>query len=185
MHEPRTLKLAPNDWIPNNASLPVVIYRNAIPYDLLDLDEAFETLFLRNGWVPDWRGTLHDQHHFHSAAHEVLGVSRGSAIVMLGGPGGPKVALDETDALFLPAGTGHRQVRGSMDFQIVAAYPHGQRWNVRGAKIEAEEAAAMKALPIPAADPVLGEHGPLSLARAQLIAPMRGDSADLTGRGSH
>jgi uncharacterized protein YjlB len=163
MYEPRTLRLAPNDWVPNNPNLPVVIYRNAIHYDLLDLAGAFEVLFARNGWVPDWRGTLHDRHHFHSSAHEVLGVSRGSAIVMLGGLGGPKVALDESDALFLPAGTGHCQLRGSMDFQIVAAYPEGQRWNTHSAAIEAEDASIIAALPHPTSDPILGTRGPLAV----------------------
>ena len=44
---------APNGWVPNNPSLSVVIYRNAVHYDLLDLAGTFEALFARNGLEPD------------------------------------------------------------------------------------------------------------------------------------
>jgi uncharacterized protein YjlB len=158
------LRLSPNGWVPNNPGLPVVIYRNAIHHDLLDLAGEFETLFAANGWIPDWRGTVHDQHHFHSSAHEVLGVNRGSAILMLGGPGGPKISLDETDALFLPAGTGHCRLRGSGDFQVVAAYPPNQSWNLCSGDTAIDRTAEMLALEIPDTDPVLGLPSPVCAA---------------------
>jgi len=165
MHEasaPRLIRLAPNDWVPNNPNLPVVIYRNAVHHDLLDLAGEFEALFSRNGWVPDWRGTVHDHHHFHASAHEILGVTRGSAIMMLGGPGGSKMALDEADALFLPAGTGHCRLSGSNDFQVVAAYPPDQHWDVRREAIDRTGLREMLNLPLPKSDPILGARGPLA-----------------------
>lgn len=71
--------------IPNSPDLPVLIYRNA-----LDHPQDTEELFNRNQWLNSWTNGIYDYHHYHSNAHEVLGVMEGEATVQLGGELGKK-----------------------------------------------------------------------------------------------
>ncbi|WP_429301120.1 cupin [Paraburkholderia sp. GAS199] len=153
--------LTPHDWVPNNSRLPVVIYRHALVPDSGDLAAAFEILFDNNGWPPQWRDGIFDYHHFHSTAHEVLGIAAGAAEVIVGGPGGRVVSLSAGDALLLPAGTGHCLQSFERHFKVVGGYPAGQQWDIRRDALTPDELAAMQALPFPATDPVDGAHGPV------------------------
>jgi uncharacterized protein YjlB len=153
--------LEPHDWVPNNRKLPVVIYRRALAPESGDLAEAFEMLFERNDWPPQWRDGIFDYHHFHATAHEVLGVCGGSAQVIVGGPGGRVVTISAGDALLLPAGTGHCLQSFERHFQVVAGYPQGQQWDIRREALSPEELRTMEALPFPPLDPLDGKHGPL------------------------
>lgn len=151
--------LSENGWIPNNPRLPVVVYRGALDSDGDDLAGRFEALFDEHGWPPDWRDGVFDYHHYHSTAHEALGVFAGEATLELGGPGGRRVSVTAGDALMLPTGTGHRAVSASEGFRIVGAYPEGQKWDIcRDAPDDAGR-ARMGALPDPKRDPVTGEAG--------------------------
>ena len=154
-------KLAPRDWVPNNRHLAVAIYRAAVPSTAGDLTTEFEALFEHNLWPPQWRNGIFDYHHFHSRAHEVLGIASGSAEVIIGGPGGRVVTLRAGDALLLPAGTGHCLQALAGKLLVVGAYPPGQQWDIRRGALTPEEQAAMQALPFPPSDPVLGERGPV------------------------
>ena len=71
------LRLTPHAWVPNNRRLPVLIYRRVLSPSRKDLGPAFEALFALNEWPPQWRDSIFDYHHFHSTAHEVLGVISG------------------------------------------------------------------------------------------------------------
>jgi uncharacterized protein YjlB len=153
--------LPPHDWVPNNRKLAVAIYRRALQPDSGDLAAAFELLFEQNGWPPQWRDGIFDYHHFHASAHEVLGVTGGSAQVIVGGPGGRVVTISAGDALLLPAGTGHCLQSFARHFQVVAGYPEGQQWDIRREALTPDELAAMEALPFPDTDPIDGDHGPV------------------------
>ncbi len=115
--------IEPNGWVPNNSRLPVLLWHGAI--DPRDHDDAarFEALFAQNGGPAQWRDSVFDYHHFHSTAHEVLGITSGDAEFILGGPKGRVIAIRAGDALVLPAGTGHCLLTSGGRFQVVGAYP--------------------------------------------------------------
>jgi uncharacterized protein YjlB len=160
MTQPETHSLEANGGFPNSC-LPVLVY-----HDVEDASSvgACEELFARNGWHGAWVDGIFSFHHFHSTAHEVLGVVAGTASVILGGPGGRRFEVRRGDVLVLPAGTGHFNAGSSADFVVVGAYPGGMRWDLRrGDPAELDEALAnLEAVPLPAADPVSGRDGPLA-----------------------
>lgn len=154
--------LAANDWVPNNARLPVLLWRGAIDPEGRDCGSRFEALFAQNGWPPQWRDGVFDYHHFHSTAHEALGVASGEAELIIGGPRGRVISVRAGDALILPAGTGHCLLTSGRRFQVIGAYPPDQQWDIRRSALDDEELRAMQALPFPDSDPVGGEDGPLT-----------------------
>ena len=144
-----------------NSPLPVLVYH--------DVDEAgdagsCERLFARHRWLGAWRDGIFSYHHFHSTAHEVLGIVSGSATVALGGPAGRRSEVRAGDVLVLPAGTGHCNAGSSADLLVVGAYPDGMAWDLRrGDPAEHDEALAnIRAVPLPGTDPVHGAGGPLT-----------------------
>jgi uncharacterized protein YjlB len=152
----------PDDGSIPNSELAVLIY-NGIDQVAGDAP-ACEALFERNQWWRFWRDGIYSFHHFHSTAHEALGVVAGRAEVVLGGPvNGERFELGAGDVAILPAGTGHCNVGSSGDFLVVGAYPVWQNWDLRrGDPAEHDEAVAnIKRVPLPEADPVCGRDGPL------------------------
>ncbi|HKH23293.1 MAG TPA: hypothetical protein VKA88_06695 [Solirubrobacterales bacterium] len=144
-----------------NSRLPVLIYRDVeAAWDA----DACEELFESNGWVPDWRDGIFSFHHFHSIAHEVLGIVGGTATVKLGGPSGRSFEIGAGDVLVLPAGTGHCNEGSSGDLLVIGAYPDGMPWDLRrGDPGEHDEVIAnIEAVPLPGADPVEGADGALT-----------------------
>src|SRR5579863_5721155 len=81
--------------VPNNR-LPLVLYRGALGTEG-DLAERCEAMFNANGWPDPWRNGIYGHHHYHSTAHEVLGIARGSARVRLGGEQGATIELNAGD----------------------------------------------------------------------------------------
>jgi uncharacterized protein YjlB len=144
-----------------NSPLPVVVYRDV--EGAVAADECTE-LFARNGWLGAWVNGIFSFHHFHSTAHEVLGIVAGSAAVILGGPRGRRFDVRPGDVLVLPAGTGHCNAGSSADLLVVGAYPEGMRWDLRrGDPAERDEVLAnIAAVPTPDTDPVRGSGGPLT-----------------------
>jgi uncharacterized protein YjlB len=140
--------------VPNSA-LPMIVYRGAVPADAA----AIERVFAANGWPPAWRNGVHPFHHFHSRAHEVLGVARGTVSVLFGGEKGQVLTVSAGDVVVIPAGVGHCNVEQSADLLIVGAYPDtGPSPDTRRARAGeyADVVEAVAKVPLPGADPVLG-----------------------------
>lgn len=147
-----------------NSRLPALIYPGAVALPGRDPAAAFEELFERNGWGgSSWRNGLYTTHHYHSTAHEVLGVFSGRVRVQLGGPGGAVVTLSPGDVAVIPAGVAHKNVAQSGDFRIVGAYPAGTSPDLNfgkpGERPDADRRIARLALPD--TDPVEGRRGTL------------------------
>lgn len=144
-----------------NSRFPVLVY-----HDVPDVHEASscEALFARHGWLGAWRDGIFSYHHFHSTAHEVLGVVSGSARVVLGGPSvGRQFEVQTGNVLVLPAGTGHFNAGSSGDFLVVGAYPGGMSWDIRRGDPEEHDDVLenIHSVPLPDTDPVGGQDGPL------------------------
>lgn len=151
--------------VPNN-SLPVIVYRGAITPDADNPAESFEKTFAANDWSNSWRDGIYPFHHYHSTAHEVLGIAKGRVKVRLGGEKGRDFELEAGDVVALPAGAGHKRLDASGELLVVGAYPGGGDWDL--IKADDSEAATHEAarkriakLPSPSRDPVRGGNGPL------------------------
>lgn len=158
---PELLRLTPDDKMPNNA-LPVLIYRQTA--DGSELEHLFRDTFAANSWGGLWTGAIFGYDHFHSNAHEVVGVASGEAVLGLGGASGKRVEVAEGDVVILPAGTGHRRVRGSGDFLVIGAFPVGQEIHDIYTDLAAcqDYLARVASVALPAADPLYGAAGALT-----------------------
>jgi uncharacterized protein YjlB len=153
--------------IPNNPTLPVVVHHDVL--EIVDDPAACERLFRSRGWGGTWRNGIFPFHHFHSNAHEALGIVSGSAQVTLGGPDGETLEVSAGDVLVLPAGTGHKREDGGSGLLVIGAYPQGQEnYDLRRGDPEklAEARRKVAAVVLPDADPVLGTDGGLRSVEA-------------------
>jgi uncharacterized protein YjlB len=155
---------------PNNAQLPLIVYREAVSLPDRDPATGFEDLFEANHWPPAWRYGIFDYHHYHSTAHEVLGIFRGHATIQFGGDQGITLSVSKGDVVIIPAGVAHKNLDCSRDFRAVGAYPTGQRPDTRYGKPgeRPQVDANIAQVPLPQADPVFGDRGALI---AQWMAP--------------
>lgn len=155
---PETYTFADDGRFPNSR-LPLLVYRGAIAAD----PAAIERSFRANGWSGGWRNGIYPFHHFHSTAHEVLGIARGSAEVVFGGPAGRIVAVRAGDVVVIPAGVAHSNQGDSGDLLVVGAYPRGADYDLRrGETAEHDEVLRnVAAVAVPEQDPLGGPDGPL------------------------
>jgi len=146
-----------------NSRLPLLLYYDAIRLDGDDPLAAIEASLHTNGWGNAWRNGVFPYHHYHSTAHAVLVAYAGSARVQFGGERGVVATLKAGDAVIIPAGVGHRNVGASAGFRVVGAYPRGQVWDVCYGQADERPRSDdnIARVPLPVADPVFGQQGPL------------------------
>jgi uncharacterized protein YjlB len=147
-----------DDGIIPNSPLPVLIYRG-------DSGEraALEGLFAATAWPVQWAGGIFAFQHYHSTAHEVLGVTGGQAHVQLGGASGDVVTLSRGDIVIIPAGVAHCRLQADSDFEVVGGYPANQpEWDLcrADAALHATAKARIARVPPPPANPVTGADEP-------------------------
>ncbi|MFC7396935.1 cupin domain-containing protein [Chelatococcus sp. GCM10030263] len=147
-----------------NSRLPLLLYRGVVKLDENDPAAAIERLFTENGWTGLWRDGIYPFHHYHSTAHEALGIARGKALVRFGGENGRDVEVEAGDVVVIPAGVGHKRQLASDDFLVVGAYPPGVEVDLIKADPAGYTAAAARIaqVPMPATDPVTGRTGGLT-----------------------
>ena len=152
--EPETYLLADDGMFPNSRR-PVLVYRSVLATPEAS---AFERMFEANGWSSSWRNGLYTVHHYHSTAHEVLGIYSGRVTARLGGERGRSVTLAAGDVAVIPAGVAHKNDGASADFRVVGAYPLGtspdMQYGKPGERPGTDRSIARVGLPT--ADPVRG-----------------------------
>ncbi len=149
---------------PNNPKLPLLVYAKAVSLPERDPASTFETLFTANGWHGTWRDGVYGYHHYHSTAHEVLGIYQGSARIQFGGDPGPVLEVSAGDVVVIPAGVAHKNLGDSGTLGIVGAYPDGQRWDMNYGKTGERPAVDRNIAQVesPKRDPIYGADGPLN-----------------------
>jgi uncharacterized protein YjlB len=149
------------DWVPNNQRLPVVIHKFLQARPLRTISRTCS---------PQTDGQTFGGMAFSTTsiiipgAHEVLGVGQGSGTVLIGAPDGWVIKVATVDCLILPAGTGHMNLGCSPDFEVVGAYPAGQRADMQISAHLKDMLAEISVLAVPDTDPVQGSWGPLTTA---------------------
>lgn len=154
--------LMENGPFPNNGRLPLLIFKQVFEKNSVT-PEQFEELFSSNFWPAAWRNGLYSFHHYHSTAHEVLGVYRGWVEACFGGPDGLILMAEAGDVILIPAGVSHCNEKQSSNFRVVGAYPQDQIWDMKYGR-DGERPTVdhvISGVSMPAADPVSGMNGPL------------------------
>jgi uncharacterized protein YjlB len=161
--ETQALRFDDDGDVPNHPRFPLIVYAGAIDPDSGDVAVAFEELFEANGWGDGWRNGIFPFHHYHSTAHEVLGIAAGEAEVRFGGEGGQTLKVKAGDAVLIPAGVGHKRLSASPDLLVIGAYPGGQRADLmrEGAEDRQGIRTRVAAVARPGSDPVGGRDGPM------------------------
>jgi uncharacterized protein YjlB len=153
---------ADDGHVPNNPSLPLIVYRGVLAAGP-DAAAACEALFAGNDWSAAWHNGIYAHHHYHSTAHEVLGIAAGAVRVRLGGEGGAAVELRAGDVVVIPAGVAHKNEGASPNLLVVGAYPGGKSPDMCRPGTQQRERAKLNVAKVgrPSRDPVYGKPGPL------------------------
>ena len=93
-----------------------------------------------------------------------FGDFRSSARLACAGESGVAVKAETGDVAVILTGVGHCNSGFSDDFLVGGAYPRGQSWDLRtGEPGERPEVLEnIRKVPLPGADPVFGDKGPLA-----------------------
>jgi uncharacterized protein YjlB len=155
--------LPPARLLPNNPHCALLVYPGAVKLGGADPASLFEALFAANLWTHSWRNGIFPFHHYHSSAHEVLGIYSGEASVQFGGADGVSLDVQPGDVVVVPAGVGHKKLSSKGMLGIVGAYADGQHADLCVPDSTDVRSASdnVARVPRPQNDPVLGADGPL------------------------
>lgn len=149
---------------PNNSRLPLIVYKGALDFRGTDPASLVEKIFGTYRWTGSWRNGIYGFHHFHSTAHEVLGIYSGRVQAQFGGLDGITITASQGDVIIIPAGVAHKNLGSSGNFHCVGAYAGGRSWDMNYGKPEERPGADQNIarVPLPEMDPVYGPSGPLT-----------------------
>ncbi|KAH6962835.1 hypothetical protein DER45DRAFT_551930 [Fusarium avenaceum] len=157
--------LPPTEDAPNSR-LPILVYRNVLPYPRTE--ETATEFLTTHRW--EKRGTWGHIgiRHFHPNSHECYGIFQGSSTLLLGkiqAGEGMKVPVKAGDVVLLPAGTAHSSTQSSLDYKYIGVYPQDcPRWrNETGKRPSKEFIPVIQKVDLPEDDPVYGKDGPVTL----------------------
>lgn len=156
------IQIRGNDIFPGNR-FPALHYKAILRIPVLFPGIHVENIFERNNWTNSWAGGIFTYHHYHSKAHEVLGIYSGGATIQLGGDAGPKLLLKKGDVLVIPAGVAHRNLDEEHAIGVIGAYPGGTHYDMNYGKPgeRPQTDHNISKLPIPDTDPLTGAVGEL------------------------
>ncbi len=159
--KPRLMRFRPDGYIPNNPSLPLLLYPRVVRFERGgDPAALLEAIFNANGWGRAWRNGIYDFVHYHPRIHEVLGIARGGATLRLGGnTNGSTVRVTAGDVVFIPAGVGHECLRPNREFLVVGAYPPQGTYSERRGSYQdyKKSQTEVRRVAVPKSDPVFGD----------------------------
>jgi uncharacterized protein YjlB len=143
---------------PNN-SLPILLYPKVLHLPRLFPALAVRKLFQKNNWGNNWKQGIYTYHHYHSITHEVLGVCKGEALLLLGGEQGVTLFVEEGDVLIIPAGVAHMNLGEEKDVICVGGYPDGKDYDMNYGKKSERPATDenIASVTLPLTDPVFGK----------------------------
>jgi uncharacterized protein YjlB len=159
----QTVLILDDGTFPNNDTLALILMQQVFDPVTKNLVGTIEKAFHGNAWGGSWRNGIFTFHHYHSTAHEVLGLYAGRVKAQFGGPDGQAVTAKAGDVIIIPAGVAHKNLDQSPDFRCVGAYPAGQSPDMQYGKPGEQPLADknIRSVPLPKTDPVFGKNGPL------------------------
>jgi uncharacterized protein YjlB len=158
--EVNAYRLEDDGTFPNNAEHPLLVYAGAFTIHKAD---AIADVFRSNQWENIWYNGIYSFHHYHSTAHEVLGIASGQGRVQFGGEKGIILDVHAGVVVVVPAGVAHKKLSAEPGFLVVGGYPSGQYPDMMYGKPGERPLAEKNILRVanPASDPLYGEKGPL------------------------
>ena len=150
--------IEPQAGMPNNPHTPLLVYAQALDGSG-NIAFQFKDLFHAHDWPSAWRGGIFDFHHYHSSAHEVLGIYRGEITLCFGGDSGLILAAKRGDVIVVPDGVAHKRLYESGNLGIVGGYPRGQIPDTCDGSTAQSDQVTIASVSNTVMDPVYGAAG--------------------------
>ena len=152
----RENKVAPN------SHLPALFYKKAFEENNESLEDQMYSIFNNNKWNGTRKGRIRTGRYYHTASHEVIGITKQAIFIELGGFNGSRHILEKGDVLILPAGVSIRLIKGA-GHDVRRGFSAEPTENMQYAKASYREKAkeAIACIPIPKTDPIYGRSGGL------------------------